>query len=148
MPALSARLRKLFAKTKLVILPEDYLLIHLPLDSRQIPAEWYRPATTHFAVFIREPRGITLAITRRKWLRMRNLFKKYEVSGPMKVVTFDIEIPLDVHGYIAPITKTLADGGISVVLVSTYVCDHILVRKEDLPRSIRLLRQFRESCKG
>ena len=34
MAALSADLKKLLARTKLAVLPEDYYLIHLPLDTR------------------------------------------------------------------------------------------------------------------
>jgi hypothetical protein len=57
-----ADVRKLIAKTKLVVMPEDYFLIRLPVDAKPIPGEWYRPATTRFAVFIREPKEITLVV--------------------------------------------------------------------------------------
>ena len=77
MAPLSPELKELFGRTKLVVLPEDYYLIHLPVDAKPIPGEWYRPATTRFAVFIREPDEITLIVARRKWLRMQNLFDKY-----------------------------------------------------------------------
>ncbi len=147
MPSLSASLKKLLGRTKLAVMPEDYFLIHLPVDARPIPAEWYRPATTRFAAFIREPEGITLIVPRRKWLRMQNLFEKYEVTGPMKVVTFDIKLALVVYGYIAAISNVLAAAKISIVPISSYHRDHVVVRKEDLPRTVRLLRQFLQSCK-
>ena len=133
---------KLLGKTKLVVLPEDYFLIRLPVDTKPIPGEWYRPATTRFAVFIREPKEITLVVPRRKWLRMQNIFEKFEVSEPMKVITFDIKLSLAVYGYIAAISKVLAEAKVSLLPMSSFNRDHILVSKKDLPRSIRLLRQF------
>jgi len=139
--------RKLLAKTKLVVMPEDYFLIRLPVDAKPIPGEWYRPATTRFAVFIREPKEITLVVARRKWLRMQNIFEKYEVSGPMKVITFDIKLPLAVYGYIAAVSRALADAKISVLPMSSFNRDHILVLKKDLPRSVRLLRQLVQDFK-
>ena len=142
-----ADVRKLLAKTKLVIMPEDYYLVRLPVDPKPIPGEWYRPATTRFAVFIREPHEITLVVPRRKWLRMQNIFERFEVSGPMKVITFDIELSLEVYGYIAAISRPLADAGISVLPMSSFHRDHILVSKKDLPRAVRLLRQLVQDCR-
>ncbi len=147
MPPISAELKRLFGRTKLVILPEDYFLVRVPVDSKPLPKEWYRPATTRFAVLIKEPREISLIVARRKWLRMQNLFKKHQVHGPMRVVTFDIRLPLQVYGYIAAISDVLARSKISIVPVSTFYRDHVLVKKDDLPRAVKLLRQFLQSCK-
>ncbi len=142
MSAYSANLRSIFRRTKLVVLPEDYLMIRLPVDAKPIPGEWYRPLTTRYAVFVREPKDITLIIPRRKWLRMQTMFAKSLVSEPMKVIIFDIELGVNVYGFIAAISKVLADEKISIMPVSSYHRDHILVRKADLPRTVRLLRQF------
>jgi len=142
MAVLSANLRKIFGKTKLVVLPEDYLMIRLPVDTKPISGEWYRPLTTRYAVFVREPKDITLIVTRRKWLRMQPMFKKPQVSEPMKVIIFDIELGINVYGFIAAISQVLAEAKISLMPVSSFHRDHILVRKKDLPRSVRLLREF------
>ena len=147
MPQLSPQLRKLFAETKLDVLPEDYYLVHLPVDTKPIPGEWYRPATTQFAVFIRAPKGITLIVARRKWLRMQNLFDEYELSAPMRVVTLDMALSLEVYGYIAVVAEILAQAAISIVPIAAFDRDHIVVKKAELPRTVRLLRQFIAGCK-
>ena len=138
----STDLKKILARTKLVVMPEDYYLIRLPVDAKPIPGEWYRPATTRFAAFIREPDEITLIVARRKWLRMQNLFEKYKVSGPMKVITFDAKAPVIANGYLAVISSVLAEAKIGFVPISTFNHNHIVVQKADLPRTVRLLRQF------
>jgi hypothetical protein len=143
----SADLTKTLAQTKLVVLPEDYFVIHLPVDAKPIPGEWYRPATTRFAVFIREPRQITLIIPRRKWLRMHSIFKKYSVSGPIKVIAFEGKLTSMVSVFMAAIGALLAVPDITVVPVSTFTSNHVLVKKEDLPRTVRLLRYFLQSCR-
>ncbi len=146
MPALSANIKKLLARTKLVILPEDYFVVQLPVDVKPIPGEWYRQATTRFAVFIREANQITLIVNRRKWLRMQNIFEKYDVCGPMKVVVFDVKLSMVARGYMATIGTVLADAKLSVMPVSTFLRDHIIVPKADLPRTVRVVRKFLESC--
>jgi hypothetical protein len=146
MAAISADIKKLLARTKLAVLPEDYYLIHLPLDTRLIAAEWFRPATTRFAVFIREPRGISLVVPRRKWLRMRNIFGEHRLRGPLRVITLEMPDSLDISGYISALINVLAQARISIVPVSSMSRDHILVNKADLPRSVRILRNFLQSC--
>jgi hypothetical protein len=147
MPVFTAELKKLLCRTKLSVLPEDYLAIRLPLHSKPIPGEWYRPATTRFAVFIREPKEISLIVTQRKWLRMQNIFSGYKVSGPMKVIGFDCKLSMAAPGYMSAIGSVLADSKISVVPISTLASDHILVNKADLPRTVRLLRHLIQECK-
>jgi hypothetical protein len=73
---------------------------------------------------------------------MQHIFEKYEVSGPMKVITFDIKLSLAVYGYIAAVSHALAEAKISVLPMSSFNRDHILVLKKDLPRSVRILRQL------
>ncbi len=144
--AFSADLKKLLVRTRLSVLPEDYFAIRLPLDSKFIPGEWYRPATTRFAVFIREPKEINLIVARRKWLRMQSIFDKYKVVGPFKVIAFNGKLSMIVPGYMSAIGSVLADSKISVLPVSTLCSDHILVQKADLPRAVRILRQLLRNC--
>ncbi len=147
MQALSASIKKLLSRTKLVVLPEDYFVVELPVDVKPIPGEWYRPATTRFAVFIRESNQITLIVNRRKWLRMQNIFEKYDVQGPMKVVVFDVKLSMVARGYMATIGTVLAEAKLSVMPVSTFQRDHIIVPKADLPRTVRVVRRFLDSCR-
>src|ERR1019366_3945143 len=103
MAVLSAELKDLLVRTKLSVLPEDYLVIRLPLDSKPIPGEWYRPATTRFAVFIRETKETSLIVSRRKWLRMQSIFDQSIVSEPMKFIAFDVKFAMVVPGYMSAI---------------------------------------------
>ena len=55
MTALSEDVKKLLTRTKLVVFPEDFIAVSLPIGVKQIPAEWFGPATTTFAVVLRKP---------------------------------------------------------------------------------------------
>ncbi len=146
MPKITPQLKQLIAKTKLEILPEDYFVIRLALDAKPLPGEWYRPATTRFAAFIREPKAISLIVARRKWLRMQSIFDKYEVSGAMKVVAFDTQLSKATCGYIAVIAGVLAEAEICAIPVCTAARDHIVVEKKELPRTVKILHAFIRSC--
>jgi hypothetical protein len=147
MPAISADLRKLLIKTNLVVFPEDFVVVCLPSNIKAIPGEWFRSATTRFAVVIQEPKLITMIITRRKWMRMQNMFEKYEVSGPFKVIGFDVKLSLVAQGYMVAIGSVLTEAKLSAIPISSFKRDHILVAKMDLPRTVRVLRNFLDGCR-
>ena len=147
MPALSAELKELLARTSLIVYPEDYVIVYLPVGVQAIPGEWFRPATTRFAVVIQEPKVITMIVTRQKWLRMQSMFEQSDVSGPMKVIAFDVKLSLVARGYMAAICPVLRQAKISVLPISSMKSDHILVPKSDLPRAVKVLREFLEGCK-
>jgi hypothetical protein len=147
MAELSAELKELLGHANLVIFPEDYVTVYLPIGIQAIPGEWFRPATTRFAVVIQEPKVITMIIPRRKWLRMQGMFDKYDVSGPFKVISFDIKLSLVASGYMCAIASVLTEAGISVIPISSFKSDHVIVPKGDLPRTVKVLRDFLNSCK-
>lgn len=147
MPALSADVKKLLTQTSLVVFPEDYVAVYLPVGIKAIPGEWFRPSTTRFAAVIQEPELITMIVPRRKWLRMKNIFDKYEVSGPLKAITFDVKLSL-VAGWIRiAIASALAEANIKSIPISSFKRYHVVVPKADLPRTVRILRQLIESGK-
>lgn len=146
MPVVSADLRALLSATDLFVFPEDYVVVYLS-ETKTISGEWFRKATTRFAVVIQEPKKVTMIIPRRKWLRMQNIFDKYEANGPWKVISFKMKPSYVPAGYLAAMEMVLKDARIDVIPVSTMRKSHVLVPKADLPRAVRHLRDFLESCK-
>ena len=147
MRAISAELKKTLARTNLIVLPEDYVVVYLPVGIKAIPGEWFRPATTRFAAVIQEPKLITMVIPRQKWLRMQNMFEKFDVNGPYKVVSFDVKLSLVVRGYMAAIGSVLRESKISALPISSFKHDHIIVPKAELPHAVKVLRNLLNSCK-
>ncbi len=149
MPALSAELKELLTRTNLVVFPEDYVIVYLPIHIKTIPSEWFLPATTRFAVVIQEPRMITMVIPRGKWLRMQSMFENYEVEvhGPFKVICFDLKLSMVASGYMAAIGSVLTESRLSSIPISSFKHDHILVPKADLPPTVRVLRNFLGACR-
>jgi hypothetical protein len=149
MSALSTVLKDLLARTNIVVFPEDFVVVYLPIDVKAIPGEWFIPSTTRFAVVIQEPKVITMVIPRGKWLRMKSMFENYEVEvdGPFKVICFDLKLSMVASGYMAAIGSVLTENNLSSIPISSFKHDHILVPKADLPHTVRVLRSFLNACK-
>jgi hypothetical protein len=58
-----------------------------------------------------------------------------EIEKDWKILTFDIVLPFGLVGFLAKVSKVLADEKISIFAISAYSTDHILVKEKDLTRA-------------
>ncbi len=63
-----------------------------------------------------------------------------EIEKDWKILTFDMVLPFELVGFLAEISKALAEEGIPIFAISAYSRDHILIKEKDLPKAIRKLR--------
>jgi hypothetical protein len=68
-----------------------------------------------------------------------------EVEPGWKIITFDMVLPFGLVGFMARVSGALAKAGISLFAISAYSTDHILIKKENLSRSIEILESMRFS---
>ena len=64
------------------------------------------------------------------------------IERDWKIITFDLELPFELVGFIAKISTALAEEGISIFVISAYSTDHILVKEKDLPKAIKKLEKI------
>ena len=62
-----------------------------------------------------------------------------EAEKGWRMITFDMQLPFDLVGFLSKVLAALAQEGIPVFVISAYSTDHILVREIDLDRAIRKL---------
>jgi len=65
-----------------------------------------------------------------------------EIEKDWKIITFDMVLPFGLVGFLAKISKVLADEKISIFAISAYSTDHILVKEKDLVRAEEKLKEF------
>ncbi len=142
----AASLKVPLANTRVSVLPDEFVVVYLPLDTEPLPPEWHRPTGTRFAAIIRDAQELVVVVSKRKWLRMQTLFPKFEIEGPLKVIELFVAKP--VPGYLSQLSAALLESEILAFPISSLRRNHILVQKRDLPRTVRVLRKFIEQCKA
>jgi len=55
-----------------------------------------------------------------------------EVEKDWKILTFDMVLPFELVGFLAKVSKILADEKIPIFAISAYSTDHILIKEKDL----------------
>jgi hypothetical protein len=61
------------------------------------------------------------------------------VESGFRLVTLDRELNWDVVGYLARVTRLLADANISVGVLSSFSRDHLLIKETDLELALLIL---------
>jgi hypothetical protein len=63
-----------------------------------------------------------------------------EEEKPFRIISFDTKLPFDLIGFLAYITKLLADQNISLFAISSFSTDHILMKEVYLDKAMEVLR--------
>jgi len=101
-----------------------------------------------FAALIVERDEVSLTIEESCWT-MSSLHQKARTAGgPFRVITLDVNVGLDVCGYLAPVAGRLAEAGISIVPQCAYLKDHLLVHDQKVNRALQLLEEIIADCKA
>ena len=93
-----------------------------------------KPLPGAFAV-IQDKKEITVIIDESK-IKNDDVIK---MEKGWKILTFDMILPFELVGFLAKVSKVLAEANISIFVVSAYSTDHILVKEKNLPKTIQKL---------
>ena len=90
---------------------------------------------------------VSVVLRSMDWESLKGNFREYKVEGPYRLFTFDIILDLSIVGFLSVVSTALAESGVSVYAVSTYLKDHILVKKRDAARALSVLDGLISSAK-
>jgi len=71
---------------------------------------------------------------------LHNGLEVLEEEKPFRIISFDTKLPFDLIGFLAYITKLLADQNISLFAISSFSTDHILMKEVYLDKAMEVLR--------
>ena len=59
-----------------------------------------------------------------------------------KLIALNVSIPFYTVGFLAKVSQAIADGGMNILIVSTYSKDYIMVKKDALDTALGILKQL------
>ena len=137
----------IFASTELKIHPQDYVIVSLPVEEKDNALKSFSLLSSFSSITI-DYEEISLILKESDWKILLDRFPKSLCEGPYRVITFDIVLDLNLVGFLSVISSILADEGISIYAVSTYLRDHILVKSKDAEKAILRFKELIEKCKA
>ncbi|MDH5404892.1 MAG: ACT domain-containing protein [Candidatus Heimdallarchaeota archaeon] len=63
----------------------------------------------------------------------------YEIDRNWKIIRFDMELPFGLIGFLATISKALAESEIAIFVISAFSTDHILIKVDQIDKTMKVL---------
>lgn len=140
------RVKDLLSKTKVEIQPETFTLISLQQNEFQKLLEnpELSPRMTAPFIIFKDKFEITLLLDEIDFAGVRNNLENAKVETGFRLLTFEIVLDFNVFGFLAEITRILAEAEIPIVALSAFSRDHILVKQDDLAKALKALGEYVE----
>ena len=127
------------------------------MTPRKARGEYYIATVPHYAYeaalaahalgVFREEEGMTLFLEK-KAVGAISKIPRAQVSGPYSLITLTVYSDLSAVGFIAAVSRALAERGISVNAVSAFNHDHLLIPAGDAKRALKMLQRLSRDAKG
>ena len=138
---------ELLASTEILVHPEDYMLVSVSREEESMARELLG-RTDAFSSITFDYSEVSLVLKAKEWDELKGGFSGYEEEGPYRLITFDIVLDLSIVGFLAEVSARLAEAGVSIYALSTFLRDHILVKGEDAEVAENVLNRLIKDSKG
>ena len=139
--SLDEKIRGLLAETKLSLHPDSFSIVSID-RSEEDKARGIIADLESFSSLTFDIAEVSMVVKEKDWAVLRERFEEYQQDGPYRLITFDIVLDLSIVGFMAVVSRRLADEGVSIYALSTYLRDHILVKESDCGKAMEALRSL------
>lgn len=141
------RVRRCWAKTRLHVWPERYALASLPLSLLPEAAALLAGGRGSFAALVVERDEVSLTLEEGRWQASALRRQARAEAGSLRAIMLDVNLELDLTGYLAPAAVRLAEAGVPLIPQCAFLKDHLLVQQEHLATAVRVLEDFIARCR-
>ena len=138
------KIKKLLQKTRIEVAPETFTLISLRHDDwlNLLENPELSPRMTAPFMIFRDKFETTLLLDEIDFGTLRHAVREAKIERNFRLLTFDIELDFTVFGFLAEIAQILAEANISIVALSAFSRDHLLIKQDDLAKALLVLGEY------
>jgi hypothetical protein len=126
------QLRAVLARISWHARPERLVVAGLEPRERLLVLRLLLGVTGAFWQLTVEPDMVTLVVAEAEWRPISHAFPHARVARPYRAISFDMDLPDSLVGFMAAISGALMEAGVPLLAVCGYAKDHLLVREEYL----------------
>lgn len=82
---------------------------------------------------------VTLLLDDADAAALRSALESPRIENGFRLLTFDVELDFSVSGFIAEVSRVLAEAKVPIVALSSFSRDHLLIKQTDLAAALRAL---------
>ena len=139
--ALDDNIRRLLAEMEITLHPDSFTIVSID-RSEEDKARGIIADLGPFSSLTFDVAEVSLVVKAEDWGVLRERFDAFQEERLYRLITFDIVLDLSIVGFMAVVSRRLADEGVSIYALSTYLRDHILVKEGDCAKAVEALRSL------
>jgi uncharacterized protein len=137
---------EILKKTRIEVAPETFALVSLSQENwlKLLENPELSPRMTAPFMIFRDKYETTLLLDEIDFEKIRYAVLNAKIEQNFRLLTFDIELDFSVVGFLAEISRVLAEAGVSIVALSAFSRDHLLIKQADLAKALKVLSVYVE----
>lgn len=136
----------LLKKTRVEIAPETYFIVSLRDEEfrRLLETPELSPRMTAPFMIFKDKWEITLILDETDYQTCRHAIREAKIEGGFRLLSFDLVMDFNVVGFLAEVSRILADANVSIFAISAFSRDHLLIKQDDLAKALKVLGEYVE----
>jgi hypothetical protein len=135
---------ELLKSAKVEVAPETFTLISIHHENwlKLLENPELSPRMTAPFMIFKDKFETTLLLDEIDFEKIRFAVLNAKFEGGFRLLTFDIELDFNLVGFTAEVSKILAEVNISIVALSAFSRDHLLIKQSDLAKALKVLGEY------
>jgi uncharacterized protein len=104
-----------------------YILVKLPPRAIMAAAGVLAEIGKPFSALVVDKDEVTLLVPQEDWESFADRLPDHQIARDFRLITFDLPLDLDLVGFMALVSRVLAEHGVPLLALSAFQRDHILV---------------------
>ena len=140
----AAKAAEFLRQTRIEVAPETFFLVSLAHQEwiKLLESPELSPRMTAPFMIFRDKFEVTLLLDETDFGTIRHAIRDAKIEGSFRLLTFDIELNFTIVGFLAEITKILAEAEIPILALSAFSRDHLLIKQIDLAKALKVLGKY------
>lgn len=133
--------QQILKNSRVIVGPETYSLVALPYEAWQkllANPELSPRMSSPFMIFF-DGHEVTMLLDETDFGTIRHSVRDAKIERGFRMLTFDIELDFTVIGFMAAVSRVLAEANVSIVALSAFSRDHLLIKQDDLAKTLKAL---------
>ena len=133
--------KQLLKNSRVEVAPETFYLVGLSNEqwTKLLESPELSPRMTSPFMIFKDRYETTLLVDETDFGTMRHALRDARIERGFRLLTFDTVLDFTVVGFLAEIARILAEAGISIVALSAFSRDHLLIKQENLAAALKAL---------
>lgn len=133
--------KDILKNARVTVAPETFTLVSMRHEDwrKLLENPELSPRMTAPFMILSDPYEVTLLLDEVDFGTMRHALRDAQTAGGYRLVTFDVLLDLAVVGFMAELSRIFAEADISIIPMSAFSRDHVLIKQADLAKALKAL---------